>query len=291
MQKLPNLGWLRSFESAARHLSFTQAAEELGMTQTALSLHVRSLEASLGCKLFIRNARKLTLTEIGQAYAFSLSRALGDIALTTSGLFGAQGPQALTVRAPISTMVLFLAHRLPEFATAHPGIAIRIVSNIWAESIGPREVDVELRMGRGGWPGVTSQKIAGERIVPVAAAGEDGAAAAALLRHGPHVQILGHEDLSRRYLDAMGLADPLTNATFHVDTTLAALEIVAAGGGCAVVLERFADHAIATGRQIAKIGAALEIDQGHYLIGVSPPEVNDTAKQLFEAWLREVFAG
>ena len=32
MQHLPPLSWLRAFEAAARHLSFTQAAEELLLT-------------------------------------------------------------------------------------------------------------------------------------------------------------------------------------------------------------------------------------------------------------------
>lgn len=78
MRSVPNLVWLKSFDCAARHMNFTAAAGELGITQTALSLHVRSLEAQLGCKLFTRAARRLTLTEIGQAYAFSVRRALGD---------------------------------------------------------------------------------------------------------------------------------------------------------------------------------------------------------------------
>jgi hypothetical protein len=42
---LPPLTWLRSFEGAARHLSFTAAAEELGLTQSAISQQIRSLEA------------------------------------------------------------------------------------------------------------------------------------------------------------------------------------------------------------------------------------------------------
>lgn len=289
MSKLPNLVWLRSFESAARHLSFTQAAEELGLTQTALSLHVRSLEATLGCKLFTRNARKLTLTEVGQAYAFSLRRSLGDIALSTASLFGTEGAQVLTVRVPISTASLWLTHRLPEFVAAHPGISVRIVSNIWAESLGQDDVDVEIRLGRGGWTGLAHKKISTERIVPIAPVGFAGAVAE-LLREGPLVRILGYEDMTQAYLNACGLTELRPVFPYSVDTTIAAMDIVAAGGGCAVVLERFADAEMARGRAIAKTGEAMPIEQGHYLVGVSPPEVNDTAKQLFEAWLEGIFA-
>ncbi|MEO1284837.1 MAG: LysR family transcriptional regulator, partial [Pseudomonadota bacterium] len=38
---LPPLTWLRAFEAAARHLSFTRAAGELNLTQSAISQHVR----------------------------------------------------------------------------------------------------------------------------------------------------------------------------------------------------------------------------------------------------------
>ncbi|WP_299351043.1 LysR family transcriptional regulator [uncultured Shimia sp.] len=289
MSKLPNLIWLRSFESAARHLSFTQAAEELGITQTALSLHVRSLEASLGCKLFTRQARNLTLTEVGQAYAFSLRRSLGDIALSTTSLFGAKGAQVLTVRVPISTAALWLAPRLPQFAERHPGISVRIVSNIWAESIDQQEVDVEIRLGRGGWTGVAYKKISTECIVPISRDSNAGQNGADLLSAAPLVQILGYEDMSQLYLSAHDLVPSSRVPTYTVDTTIAAIDIVAAGGGCAVVLERFADYVISSGRPIAKIGAPIPIAQSHYLVGVSPPEVNDTAKQLFEAWLEEIF--
>ena len=44
MAHLPPLAALRSFEAAARHLSFTRAAAELHVTQTAISHQIRGLE-------------------------------------------------------------------------------------------------------------------------------------------------------------------------------------------------------------------------------------------------------
>ena len=65
---LPPLPWLRAFEAAARHSSFTAAAEELNLTQAAVSHQVRSLEKHLGVTLFERLPRSLRLTEMGAAY-------------------------------------------------------------------------------------------------------------------------------------------------------------------------------------------------------------------------------
>ena len=58
MRQLPPMSTLRSFEAAARHLSFTKAAEELHVTHGAVSRAIRTLEDRLQVKLFKRNIRE-----------------------------------------------------------------------------------------------------------------------------------------------------------------------------------------------------------------------------------------
>ena len=53
-----NLNWLRSFEAAARLLSFTGAGLEIGLTQTAVSQHIKALEARLAGMEAKRPAKK-----------------------------------------------------------------------------------------------------------------------------------------------------------------------------------------------------------------------------------------
>jgi len=92
-----------------------------------------------------------------------------------------------------------------------------------------------------------------------------------------------------RYLNAHNLT-PAQGVTSHaVDTTVAAIDIVAAGGGSAVVLERFARTAIKTGKPIAITGAAVEIKLAHYLLTTTTSGPNEPAKHLFEAWLEVAF--
>ena len=64
--KLPSLNFLNTFETVARHLSFTNAAKELYVTQAAVSHQIRSLENQLGVKLFHRINRKIILSKEGQ---------------------------------------------------------------------------------------------------------------------------------------------------------------------------------------------------------------------------------
>jgi LysR family glycine cleavage system transcriptional activator len=73
--RLPPLNGLRAFEASARHLSFRRAADELCVTPGAVSQQVKSLEASIGVKLFRRLPRGLLLTAAGEDYLPSISRA------------------------------------------------------------------------------------------------------------------------------------------------------------------------------------------------------------------------
>src|SRR5580704_17928588 len=67
------------FVVAARHQNFARAAEELGLTASAVSHHVRTLESTLGIRLFQRHARGANLTTQGRTLADSVSAALSDI--------------------------------------------------------------------------------------------------------------------------------------------------------------------------------------------------------------------
>src|SRR3954470_24991762 len=81
--RLPPLNSLRSFEAAARHLSFTRAADELGVTAGAVSQQVKSLEGVLGISLFRRLPRGLILTDEGEAYLPAITSAFDLISRAT----------------------------------------------------------------------------------------------------------------------------------------------------------------------------------------------------------------
>ncbi len=84
--KLPPLNALRAFEASARHLSFKRAADELCVTASAVSQQVKSLETSMGLKLFRRLPRGLLLTAAGESYLPSISRAFHAISEATEGV-------------------------------------------------------------------------------------------------------------------------------------------------------------------------------------------------------------
>lgn len=61
-----NLEWFRTFKTIYETGSLTGAAEALYVSQPGISLHLSSLEAYVGHKLFDRSSRKLIATERGK---------------------------------------------------------------------------------------------------------------------------------------------------------------------------------------------------------------------------------
>lgn len=61
-----NLEWLRTFKAIYEMGTLSAAAQELFISQPGVSLHLNSLEAFTGYKLFDRSARKMVPTEKGK---------------------------------------------------------------------------------------------------------------------------------------------------------------------------------------------------------------------------------
>ena len=78
LNRLP-LTALRTFESAARLLSFKDAADELHVSATTVSNQIRKLERDWDCKLFIRKTRSVVLTDTGRSLSIVVSKSFGQI--------------------------------------------------------------------------------------------------------------------------------------------------------------------------------------------------------------------
>ena len=170
---LPPLTWLRAFEAAARHLSFTAAANELHLTQSAISQHVRSLETFLGKPMFVRHTRALSLTEDGASYlpavreAFSVLVA-GAQPFAESG--NTQRIRAVTLQCSMGFAAFRLAPRLGALATAHPELRLNIVTPVWDPEKTAQMADVEIRFSRAEGLGQDGLRLTCERAYPVCTA-------------------------------------------------------------------------------------------------------------------------
>lgn len=133
MMNLPHLTFLRSFEAAARHLSFTSAAEELNCTQSAVSNHVRSLEDFIGRPLFVRHPRSLSLTDVGSAYLPSVRHALQEIDLATQSLLSQTHKREVVVSCPFSLAENWLPEVIRSFKAVHSDIDLTMHGTVWTD--------------------------------------------------------------------------------------------------------------------------------------------------------------
>jgi DNA-binding transcriptional LysR family regulator len=123
---LPPLDFLRGFEAAARHLSFTKAAAELFLTQSAVSRQIQALEEFIGVPLFERRHKALALTEAGQAYLRTVIPALDQLREATRRLREARTGHVLTVTTTVSFASMWLVPRLARFRRRHPKVDVRL---------------------------------------------------------------------------------------------------------------------------------------------------------------------
>ncbi|BET98231.1 transcriptional regulator GcvA [Xenorhabdus taiwanensis] len=166
-KRLPPLNALRVFDAAARHLSFTKAAEELFVTQAAVSHQMKSLEDFLGLKLFRRRNRSLLLTEDGQSYYLDIKEIFTAINDATRKLQARSAKGALTVSLSPSFAIQWLVPRLSGFNQSFPGIDVRIQAVDREEDKLSDDVDVAIFYGRGNWPGLRTDRLYPEYLLPV----------------------------------------------------------------------------------------------------------------------------
>lgn len=131
MMNLPHLTFLRSFEAAARHLSFTRAADELNCTQSAVSNHVRSLEEFIQRPLFVRHPRSLSLTDVGKAYLPSVRHALQEINVATQSVILRTHTRKVVVSCPFSLAENWLPDVIQGFNVVHPDIDLTVHGTVW----------------------------------------------------------------------------------------------------------------------------------------------------------------
>lgn len=168
--QLPPLTSLRSFEAAARHLSFTRAATELSVTQAAISHQVKLLEGHIGTPLFRRLARRIVLTQAGQAWAAELGdifARLRDAHRRLRASVRAERPVVAVSVIP-SLAARWLVPRLGRFLERHPDCDVRISATAHLVDFGAEPVDLGIRYGKGVYPGLVVDKLADDAFVVVA---------------------------------------------------------------------------------------------------------------------------
>lgn len=146
---LPPLNTLRAFEAAARNVSFTLAAKELFVTHGAVSKQVKILEQYLNVNLFIRQHRKLILTEEAKPYLIKVQNALQSINSATQELIThPQLAQRIAINVLPSLTISWLIPSLESFKLCNPNLFVDLSIGDFPVDFSQHQYDIAIRSGK-----------------------------------------------------------------------------------------------------------------------------------------------
>ena len=166
---LPPLNSIKTFEVAARCLSFSNAAHEMGVTQGAVSKQIKLLEDFLGVSLFKRFPHSLELTWQGKEYYDAITHSFDAIENITHKISSQEKRnRLLKVNVSPSFANYWLIPRIKSFSKEHPDISLKL-ENGDGMSVNFSKIDADIAI-RGGYkplPGVENHHLMDEEMVCV----------------------------------------------------------------------------------------------------------------------------
>lgn len=129
--------YYRIFYYVAKYKSFTRAASILMNNQPNITRSMNNLEKQLGCTLFVRSNRGITLTPEGKKLYNHVSIAYKQLHLAELELANSSSLESGTVTISASETALhgILLAVLKDFHNAYPGIHIHILSHTTPQAI------------------------------------------------------------------------------------------------------------------------------------------------------------
>jgi LysR family glycine cleavage system transcriptional activator len=304
------LALLRTFEAAARHLSFKKAAAELHVTPAAISQQIKALEAVLGVPLFQRLTRALRLSERGAAMLPLVQQGLASLSAAIRLAQDRPRESVVLLTAPPSFATHWLMPRLPDFYARHPGIELRLSSSsttvdrvgdssvldALARADGDDRCALAILYGSGGYGGFRVDELMTPVYLPVCAPGLLAAAKPPLREPADLLrQVLIHDETLAgagggaawgwaQWLAAAGVGGRSPGSGRRFSNTVLAIEAAAAGQGVALAAQVLVSAHLAAGTLVAPFDIALGSPSRYCLVG-NEGEAGRPAVAAFRQWL------
>ena len=158
---------MRTFVAVVSDGAFSRAAERLNMSPQLVSKYVAQLESRLGARLLNRSTRRISITEVGQAYyercvdvlaeIDEMEDAVGDATTAARG--------TLRINAPMTFGTLHLSTAIAEYQRGQPGVSIDLTLDDRVVDIVSEGFDVAIRIGRLRESSLVARKLAPVRLV------------------------------------------------------------------------------------------------------------------------------
>jgi DNA-binding transcriptional LysR family regulator len=138
------------FVAAAQAGSLIAAARRFGLSASMAGKHVSAIEAELNVRLMQRSTRRLSLTEVGQAYYARCKRILEEFEDANREASDTQQTVrgVLRAAAPVTFGAMHLGGVVARYLDQHPDVSVEIELNDRYVDLLAEGIDVAIRIGR-----------------------------------------------------------------------------------------------------------------------------------------------
>lgn len=287
---LPPLNSLLAFEAAARHLSFTKAANELFVTHGAISKQIKGLEAYLSVPLFLRQHKKLLLSDDGERYLPKIYNALQAIRQASEEIKSQHmHGQRLAINVLPSLTIDWLIPRMSEFRERYPHLYVDLSIGDFEVDFDKTHYDIAIRTATSAPKEANYIKLMDEDLCLVCA--PQLSKKLKKIEDINKVTLLTHTtrpELWRYWSKKVGF-NLTSQTTFGVEHFYMLSQAAVNGMGIALIPRFFIEEQLADGSLVIPFNFPFRSPYSYYLL--TPKSANLPLKaQLFIDWLLEIFS-
>ncbi|HMN82853.1 MAG TPA: LysR substrate-binding domain-containing protein [Burkholderiaceae bacterium] len=288
MRSRASLASLRVFESVARLGGVTRAAQELSVTPGAVSQQIRHLEDALQVELFMRQYRRLVLTDGGRHLARRLEVSFAEIDRAVHDVAGDPGLRRLRLKVTPTFAIRWLVPRLAGFYREHADFELEVGTYPREEDALVEEIDFVVRHGNGRWSDADSQPIFDDALLPVCSP-----AIARLLKQPSDLagQTLLHSMMRTGgwdlWLAAQGLQDLRPHRSTRLANAAVTYQAAIDGLGVALAQQEYVRDDLDAGKLVAPFQQVLRTGDGYHLVWARR-KANQSNHRLFRRWIATI---
>ncbi len=148
MYFMQDLNDMLYFAEVVERGGFAAAGRALGIPKSRLSRRVSDLETQLGVRLLQRTTRKLSLTEVGEAYLrhCQAMRESAQAAADTVAQVQTAPRGTIRVSCPVTLAQTVLGEMMPPFLARYPEVRVDMMVSNRAVNVVEEGIDVALRV-------------------------------------------------------------------------------------------------------------------------------------------------
>jgi DNA-binding transcriptional LysR family regulator len=120
---------LKYFLALAETLNFSKVAEQFYVAQTAISYNIKAMETELGVALFVRNTKRVALTDAGRSFYTRVKPAVQIIDQAQSDLSSDTAGGTMVIGCSELCFGPTLLSAIDRFTAAHANVRLNLVSD------------------------------------------------------------------------------------------------------------------------------------------------------------------